>query len=122
MSAAVLQGVPVVTHDVDLWMDLPVRQYMKPVNLAIRLGAKMVRNTIVELSDGMLVNFIFEVSGLQSFAAELSTARRLNFHGMTIPVMPLESIRRSKVAAKRPKDEVHIFYIDQTLRLKRKTE
>src|ERR1051325_11205388 len=33
MSAAVLQGVPVVTHDVDLWIDLPTRQYMTPVNL-----------------------------------------------------------------------------------------
>ena len=48
MSAAVLQGVPVVTHDVDLWIDLPSRQYMRPVNLALRLGAKMVRNTVVE--------------------------------------------------------------------------
>ena len=53
MSAAVLQGVPVVTHDVDLWMDLPSRQYMTPVNLAIRQGAIMVRNTVVELTDGM---------------------------------------------------------------------
>jgi hypothetical protein len=122
MSAAVLQGVPVVTHDVDLWMDLPVRQYMKPINVALRLGAKMARDTVVELSDGMLVNFIFEVTGLKSFADELSKARRLKFHGMTIPVMPLESIRKSKAAAKRPKDEVHIFYIDQMLRLKRKTE
>src|SRR5712691_9022997 len=31
MSAAVLQGVPVVTHDVDLWIDLPSLQYMTPV-------------------------------------------------------------------------------------------
>src|SRR6266581_2392031 len=56
MSAAVLQGVPVVTHDVDLWIDLPARQYMRAINLALQHGAKMVRNTVVELSDGMLVN------------------------------------------------------------------
>src|SRR5215204_187122 len=31
MSAALLQGVPVVTHDVDLWIDLPTRPYMTPV-------------------------------------------------------------------------------------------
>src|SRR5262245_5190226 len=55
MSAAVLQGVPVVTHDVDLWIDLPARQYMTPINVAMRQGAIMVRNTVVELSDGMLV-------------------------------------------------------------------
>src|ERR1043165_2215419 len=39
MSAAVLQGVPVVTHDVDLWVDLPARQYIRPVNVALRHGA-----------------------------------------------------------------------------------
>ncbi len=34
MSAAVLQGVPVATFDVDLWLDLPSRQYPKdPVHI-----------------------------------------------------------------------------------------
>src|SRR6266436_3038748 len=79
MSAAVLQGVPVVTHDVDLWIDLPPRQYMTPVNVALRQGAKMIRNTVVELADGMLVNFIYDVSGLASFATELRKARVLRF-------------------------------------------
>jgi hypothetical protein len=122
MSAAVLQGVPVVTHDVDLWIDLPARQYRRAVNLALRHGAKMVRNTVVELSDGMLVNFIYEVTGLASFAAELRKARKLKFHGCEISVMPLESIRKSKAAVMRDKDPAHIHYIDQTLRLRRKVK
>jgi hypothetical protein len=122
MSAAVLQGVPVVTHDVDLWMDLPARQYMRAVNIAARDGAQMVRNTVVELSDGMLVNFIYEVTGLGSFAAELKKARRMDFHGCEIPVMPLESIRKSKAAVMRDKDPAHIHYIDQTLRLKKRAK
>ena len=108
-----------VTHDVDLWIDLPSRQYMTPVNVALRLGAKMIRNTVVELADGMLVNFIYNVSGLASFATELLKARVLKFHGCDIPVMPLESIRRSKAAVMRDKDLAHIHYIDQTLRLRR---
>jgi hypothetical protein len=120
MSAAVLQGVPVVTHDVDLWIDLPARQYMKPVNLALRQGANMVRNTIVELSDGMLINFIYTVDGLASFATELRKACVMKFHGCNIPVMPLESIRKSKAAVMRDKDPAHIHYIDETLRLRRK--
>lgn len=120
MSAAVLQGVPVVTHDVDLWIDLPSRQYMKPVNLALRQGANMVRNTIVELSDGMLINFIYAVDGLASFATELRKARAMKFHGCDIPVMPLESIRKSKAAVMRDKDPAHIRYIDETMRLRRK--
>ena len=116
MSAAVLQGVPVATFDVDLWLDLPARDYMRVVNLALRQGATMVRNTVVELPDGTLVNFIFEVAGLRSFATELRRALVLHFHGLDVPVMPLELIRKSKAAIMRPKDTAHIYYIDQTLR------
>lgn len=120
MSAAVLQGVPVVTHAVDLWLDLPARQYMRAVNVAVHQGATMVRNPVVELSDGMLVNFIYEVTGVGSFAAELRKAHKLKFQGCEIPVMPLESIRKSKPAVMRDKDPAHIHAIDQTLRLQRK--
>lgn len=91
---------------------------MQAVNLALQHGATMVRNTVVELSDGMLVNFIYEVTGLGSFAAELRKARNLKFHGCEIPVMPLESIRKSKAAVMRDKDPAHIHYIDATLRLR----
>ena len=111
-----------VTHDVDLWIDLPPRQYMSVVNVALRHGAKMIRNTVVELSDGMLVNFIYEVTGLGGFAAELRKARQLKFYGCEIPVMPLESIRKSKAAVMRDKDPAHIHYIDETLRLRRKVK
>jgi hypothetical protein len=122
MSAAVLQGVPVVTHDVDLWIDLPARQYMKVINTAVRQGAKMVRNTVVELSDGLLVNFIYEVTGLGSFAAEFRKACALKFNGCEIPVMPLESIRKSKMAVMRDKDPAHIHYIEEVLRLRKKAK
>ena len=80
----------------------------------------MVRNTVVELSDGMLVNFIFSVGGLEEFATELKKAKVLSFHGCDIPVMPLESIRKSKEAVMRDKDLAHIHYINETLRLRKK--
>ena len=80
----------------------------------------MVRNTVVELIDGMLVNFIYEVTGLASFASELRKVHVLKFHGFKMPVMPLESIRKSKAAVMRDKDPAHIYYIDQVLRLQRK--
>lgn len=92
---------------------------MRLVNVALRQGATMVRNTIVELSDGMLVNFIYEVTGLAGFAVELKKARKMKFHGCEIPVMPLESIRKSKAAVMRDKDPAHIHAIDETLRLRR---
>jgi hypothetical protein len=119
MSAAVLQGAPVSTMDVDFWLDLPARQYMRAVNVARSLGATMLRNTVVALPDGTLVNFIYEVTGLKSFPVEFRKARRMVFCGLRVPVMPLESIRRSKAAVMRPKDAAHIVYLDQTLRLLR---
>ena len=82
----------------------------------------MIRNTVVELRDGMLVNFIFKVTGLADFSTEFRKARVLKFHGCDVPVMPLESIRKSKAAVMRDKDPAHIHYIDETLRLKRKQE
>jgi hypothetical protein len=116
MSAAVLQGVPVTTIDIDLWVDLPTRQYMRPVNIALAMGATLVRNTIVELKDGTLVNFIYEVTGLNRFGAELKKAKLLTFHGETVPVLPLESIQKSKQATMRPKDQAHLVYIAQALK------
>jgi hypothetical protein len=119
MSAAVLQGVPVATFDVDLWLDLPERQYMRPVRVALDQGAQMVRNTVVELADGTLVNFLFQVTGLRDFATELRKARWLRFHGSLVPVLPLESIRKSKAAIMRPKDVAHLHYLEETLRVLR---
>lgn len=119
MSAAILQGVPVATFDVDLWLNLPARQYMRPARIALAQGARMVRNTVVELQDGTLVNFIFEITGLKSFSLEARKARKLRFHGQRVLVMPLESIRASKAAVMRPKDEAHIRYLDETIRARR---
>ena len=82
MSAAVLQGVPVATFDVDLWLEMSPRKYMRAINVALGAGASLVRNTVVELSDGTLVNFIYEVTGLKSFASEFRKTRRLAFHGL----------------------------------------
>ena len=81
----------------------------------------MVRNTVIELHDGMLVNFIYSVDGLESFATEVKKARLMKFHGCEIPVMPLESIRKSKAAVMRDKDPAHIHHIDEVLRLKKQS-
>ena len=82
----------------------------------------MVRNTVVELSNGLLVNFIYEVTGLGSFAVELKKTHKMKFHGCDVPVMPLESIRKSKAAVMREKDPAHIYAIDETLRLRKKAK
>ena len=115
MSAANLQGVPGSTIDVDLWLDLPPRQYMKAVNVAIREGAQLVRNTVVELADSTLVNFVYKVTGLPSFQRVINRACKMSWQGIEVAVLPLELIMRSKEAIRRPKDLLHIELIRQRL-------
>jgi hypothetical protein len=116
MSAAIAQGVMGTTLDVDLWIDLPSRRYMEVQNLARQLGAIPAADTVVYLSDGTPVNFVYEVTGLATFATELATAVRLPFHGRIVPVLPLSRIRKSKSAIGRDKDKLHIRQINEFLR------
>lgn len=104
MTAAILQGTPGMTFDTDLWVDLPERQYMRLINLSLRLGAEMVRQTIVTLSDGTMVNFCYRIDGVASFRTEYRRAERMEWHGVSVRVLPLERIIRSKEAAGRDKD------------------
>ena len=119
MSAANLQGVLAGTIDVDIWIGLPARQYMRVINLCRKLGATLRSQNKVYLSDDTPVDFIYEISGLPAFDREYPRAKWLLFHGMKIPVLPLERICKSKQAADRDKDKLHILLIRQALRVKR---
>ena len=119
MSAAIVQGVMETTLDVDLWIDLPDRQYMRVQNLARSAGCTPVANTVVYTEDGTPINFVFEVNGLASFRAEIRRAKKLAFRGKKIPVLPLERILKSKEAIRRDKDLAHIIQIRKLLRCRR---
>jgi hypothetical protein len=121
MSAAILQGVPATTLDTDLWIDLPPRQYMRVLRLCQKLGATIRANTVVDLSDGSMVNFLYRVDGLLSFQEEFERARRLRWLGTKVAVLPLARIHRSKKAVGRPKDLAHLPLLEQTMLLKRRT-
>jgi hypothetical protein len=119
MSAANLQGVLEGTIDVDIWIGLPSRRYMRVINICRKLGATLRSPNKVYLSDDTPVDFIYEISGLPSFGREYPRAKRIAFHGITIPVLPLERICKSKQSAGRDKDKLHILLIQHVLRVKR---
>src|SRR5579862_2316252 len=96
MSAAIVQGVMGTTLDVDLWIDLPARQYMRVQNLARATGCVVASNTVVYAGDGTPLNFVFEVNGLGTFKKEFNHSVRLPFRGKKIPVLKLERILKSK--------------------------
>ncbi len=118
MTAANLQGVLATTLDVDIWVGLPPRQYMKVINICHRLGATLRSPNKVYLRDGTPVDFIYEVTGLGSFKREVRSALTIDFHGTTLSVLPLDRICASKRAAARDKDKLHILMIEQLLSCK----
>jgi len=122
MSAANLQGVLASTVDVEVWISLPPRQYVRVINVCRKLAATIQSPNKVFLSDETPVDFIYEIGGLQSFEREFPRAKKLPFHGLKIPVLPLERICKSKELAARDKDKLHILLIRQVLKLKKSAE
>ena len=120
MAAAVAQGVMANTLDVDLWIDLPPRQYMRILNLARTLGATVAANTVVYLEDGTPVNFVYEVTGLGSFSRERRHMKSVPLDGHKVPMLRLERIMRSKAAVGRDKDKLHIIHIKDFLSCRRR--
>jgi hypothetical protein len=108
MSAAILQGVPATTLDTDFWVDLPERQYIRLLNLVVKQGGTPMARTLYALPDGSIVNFIFSMTGLQSFAREYERSREILWRGLKIRVLPLERIYESKRKSGRDKDLAHL--------------
>ena len=119
MSGAILQGVPATTLDTDIWIDLNSRQYRRVLNLCRQLGATVRANTLVDLSDGSTVNFLYEMHGLRSFQYEYQRAKRVRWLQTAVAVLPLERIYASKKFVGRPKDLAHLPLLKQTMRMKR---
>jgi hypothetical protein len=119
MSGAILQGVPATTLDTDIWIDLPPREYMRVLNLCRRQGASVRANTVVDMSDGSTVNFLYEVHGVRRFGYEYARAKRMRWLGVRVAVLPLERIYASKKFVGRPKDIGHLVVLEQTIKLQR---
>ena len=111
MSSAVLQGVPLMTLDTDLWIDLPERQYMRVMNICAALGAQLNAKTVVTLEDGTLINFLYHVDGLASFGTEWRRAVSVELRGLKVKALPVERLIKSKELIRRPKDVAHLPYL-----------
>src|SRR5436190_16616371 len=120
MTAAVYQGVMLNTMDIDIWVDLPTRQYIRLWNLIRQQGGSALAQTLYVLRDGKVVNFVFEVTGLGSFAAEYRRALTMRMDGLKVKVLPLARILKSKKAIMRDKDLAHIPHIERALKAQKK--
>lgn len=107
-TASVLHGVPMATLDVDIWVNLPERQYIRVLTIAQKLGAEIMRNNVIALRGDQRVDFLYRIDGLASFATEWKRAVKMIWAGQPVRVLPLKQIIRSKEVSNRPKDLVQL--------------
>lgn len=111
LSAATLQGAPVVTQDVDLWFEHLGEQ---KISRALRaVGAAYVPPSVLNPpmlagAGAELFDIVVRMDGLGSFAAEYKHCVNIRLGNQMLKVLSLERILASKIAANRPKDELSI--------------
>ena len=119
LSAAALQGAPVVTEDVDLWFEdlnapeLP--RALKEVGAAyvppFQLNPPMLAGKHTEPFD-----VVIRMDGLGPFSDEIKHCHEIRLGGLRLKVLSLERILASKIAANRPKDRLVTAVLRNVLR------
>jgi hypothetical protein len=119
LSAAALQGAPVVTEDVDLWFDnLSDPKLMQAL---VQVGAAYIppfghNPPMLGGAGSDPFDIAIRMSGLDDFAVEWERAVEIKVGRLRLKVLPLERILASKQAANRPKDQRVIPVLQNTLR------
>ncbi len=123
LSAAALQGAPVVTQDVDLWIkDIADPKFFEALNA---VGATYVPsfgfNPPGIAGEGFgLFDLVLTMHGLKDFDKEYAKSLTLDLLGTAVRVLPLERIIASKKATNRPKDKLVLPVLIDVSKVQRK--
>jgi hypothetical protein len=118
MGAALLEGAPGTTQDLDLWFGRIDAERLREA--AGRAGGLYTPGFGLQppaLGGAGLdrVDVVLTASGLESFESEFARARDYDLDGVPVRVLPLERVIVSKRAAKRPKDVAQIPMLEAAL-------
>ncbi len=116
MSAALMQGVRGATEDLGLWFEDASDPRIGEAARA--LGGFFVTRTQPPMLGGAFAerfDVVTHMSGLPDFAREFDGAIDVTLGATRLRVLPLGRILLSKRAANRPKDQLAIAQIEQTL-------
>jgi len=111
LSAATLQGAPVVTQDVDLWFEKlgepKISRALHSVGAAY--VPPSVQNPPMLAGKGAeLFDIVLRMDGLGKFAEEIKNCVEIPLRRQKLKVLSLDRILTSKMAANRPKDKLTI--------------
>jgi hypothetical protein len=119
LSAAALQGAPVVTEDVDLWFEnLSDPKLMQAL---VKVGAAYIppfgyNPPMLGGAGSEPFDIALRMNGVDDFAVEWKRAVAIRVGKLTLKVLPLDRILASKQAANRPKDQLVIPVLQSALR------
>jgi len=123
--AAVLQGVPVMTQDIDLFVRdtklnrEKIKSFAKELGLSLYKRDEAISEVITAENPEVIVDFIFRLSPDQKFESVRSRAKRIKIGRHYCLVADLEDILKSKKTANRPKDKAVLRLIEDTLKVKK---
>jgi hypothetical protein len=111
LSAATMQGAPVVTQDVDLWFKNLGDQKMS--SALQEVGAAYVPPSInippmLAGPGAELFDIVLRMDGLGTFSEEFKHCIEVPLDRQKLKVLRLDRILVSKIAANRPKDKLTI--------------
>lgn len=118
MGAALIEGAPGTTQDLDLWFGRIDVERLREA--ARRAGGVYTTGTGVQPpalgGEGLdRLDVVLTASGLDSFEQELKRAHEYEIDGVLVKVLPLERVIVSKRAAKRAKDSAQIPMLEAAL-------
>jgi hypothetical protein len=119
LSAAALQGAPVVTEDIDLWFD--DLSNPKLSQALVKVGAAYIppfgyNPPMLGGAGSEPFDVVIRMDGLGEFGDEWKHSLEIRVGKLRLKVLPLERILASKQAANRPKDRRVIPVLQNTLR------
>ena len=122
MGAALIEGAPGTTQDIDLWFE---RLDATELREAARRAGGFYTSGLGPQppavgGEGLdRVDLVLTASGLESFEQEFARAREYDLDGVRVRVLPLERIIVNKRAAKRPKDSAQLPMLEAALAARR---
>ncbi len=119
MGAAVLEGAPVATQDIDLWFEsLATDQITRAAQDA---GGFWISGFGMQPpafgGDGLSrIDVVLTAHGLGTFADEYARGIEREIEGVVVRILPLDRVIASKRATARPKDTAGLPALEATLR------
>jgi hypothetical protein len=118
MGAALIEGAPGTTQDLDLWFgqidEARLREAARRAGGLYTSGFGLQPPAVG--GEGLdRIDVVLTASGLETFEREFSKAREYDLDGVRVNVLPLERVIASKRAANRPKDSAQIPMLEAAL-------